>query len=161
MMVSVPHHTIDTDLARRDRKGESVSICEQIGPDLQREGAKSKGPVDRQVVRVVTPGTVTDDALLEQRRETLLAAVSRRATKEGVVFGLAWLDLAAGRFSVLEADGEAALEAELERLKPAELLVPEDQAREIGLITHGEQRVRPPWHFEFSSASSLLIDQLG
>ena len=62
---------------------------------------------------------------------------------------------------MLEADGDAALEAELERLKPAELLVPEDQSREIGAITHGEQRVRPPWHFEFSSASRLLTDQLG
>jgi DNA mismatch repair protein MutS len=155
-MAGVPYHAVETYLSRLVRKGESVAICEQIG-----DPAKSKGPVDRQVVRVVTPGTVTDDALLEQRRETLLAAVSRRAGKEGVVFGLAWLDLAAGRFSVLEADGEAALEAELERLKPAELLVPEDQAREIGLVTHGEQRVRAPWHFEFSSASRLLTDQLG
>ena len=155
-MAGVPYHAVETYLSRLVRKGESVAICEQIG-----DPAKSKGPVDRQVVRVVTPGTVTDDALLEQRRETLLAAVSRRAGKEGVVFGLAWLDLAAGRFSVLEADGRAALEAELERLKPAELLVPEDQAREIADITQGEQRVRPPWHFEFSSASRLLTDQLG
>ena len=111
------------------RKGESVAICEQIG-----DPAKSKGPVDRQVVRVVTPGTVTDDALLEQRRDTLLAAVAREPGKEGDSFGLAWLDLAAGRFTVLEADGEAALEAELERLKPAELLVPEDQSRELGAL---------------------------
>ncbi|HEU4780146.1 MAG TPA: DNA mismatch repair protein MutS, partial [Steroidobacteraceae bacterium] len=155
-MAGVPYHAVETYLARLVRKGESVAICEQIG-----DPAKSKGPVDRQVVRVVTPGTVTDDALLEQRRETLLAAVARRAGKDGVVYGLAWLDLAAGRFSVLEADGDAALEAELERLKPAELLVPEDQAREIGEITLGEQRVRPPWHFEFSSASRLLTDQLG
>ena len=155
-MAGVPYHAVETYLSRLVRKGESVAICEQIG-----DPAKSKGPVDRQVVRVVTPGTVTDDALLEQRRETLLAAVSRRAGKDGAVFGLAWLDLAAGRFSVLEADGDAALEAELERLKPAELLVPEDQAREIAVLTHGEQRVRPPWHFEFSSASRLLTDQLG
>jgi len=159
-MAGVPYHSLDSYLGRLVRKGESVAICEQIG-----DPAKSKGPVDRQVVRVVTPGTVTDDALLEQRRETLLAAVSRRVSKEGAVFGLAWLDLAAGRFSVLEADGNAALEAELERLKPAELLVPEDQAREIAGIVHslahGKQRVRPPWHFEFSSASRLLTDQLG
>ncbi|MEO8017832.1 MAG: DNA mismatch repair protein MutS, partial [Pseudomonadota bacterium] len=155
-MAGVPYHALENYLARLVRKGESVAICEQIG-----DPAKSKGPVERQVVRVVTPGTVTDDALLEQRRETLLAAVSARPSKEGTTFGLAWLDLAAGRFSVLEADGAAALEAELERLKPAELLVPEDQAREIGEITHGEQRVRPPWHFELSSASRLLTDQLG
>ena len=113
------------------RKGESVAICEQIG-----DPAKSKGPVERQVVRVVTPGTVTDDALLEQRRETLLAAVvaprgqGRRASSAspGSISP-------PGRFTVLEADGDAALEAELERLKPAELLVPEDQSRELGEIT--------------------------
>ena len=155
-MAGVPFHAVDTYLARLVRKGESVAICEQIG-----DPAKSKGPVERQVVRVVTPGTVTDDALLEQRRETLLGAVVRGASPEGARFGLAWLDLAAGRFTVLEADGAAALEAELERLKPAELLVPEDQSRQLGEITLGAQRMRPPWHFELSSASRLLTDQLG
>src|SRR6187401_2798004 len=160
-MAGVPYHSVDTYLARLVRKGESVAICEQIGPSFDKEGGKSKGPVERAVVRVVTPGTVTDDALLEQRRETLLAAVVRRPGKDGVSFGLAWLDLAAGRFTVLEADGEAALAAELERLKPAEVLVPEDQSRELGALLDGEARVRPPWHFEFSSASRLLTDQLG
>jgi DNA mismatch repair protein MutS len=155
-MAGVPHHSVDNYLARLVRKGESVAICEQIG-----DPAKSKGPVERQVVRVITPGTVTDDALLEQRRETLLAAVTRGARKEGLAFGLAWLDLAAGRFTVMEVDGAPALEAELERLKPAELLVPEDHARELGDITLGAQRVRPPWHFELASASRLLTDQLG
>ena len=155
-MAGVPYHSVDTYLARLVRKGESVAICEQIG-----DPAKSKGPVERQVVRVVTPGTVTDDALLEQRRETLLAAVVRRPGKDGVSFGLAWLDLAAGRFTVLEADGEPALAAELERLKPAELLIPEDQSRELGTLLDGEARARPPWHFELSSASRLLTDQLG
>jgi DNA mismatch repair protein MutS len=155
-MAGVPYHSVDNYLARLVRKGESVAICEQIG-----DPAKSKGPVERQVVRVITPGTVTDDSLLEQRRETLLAAVVRRPDKNRVAFGLAWLDLAAGRFSVMEVDGAPALEAELERLKPAELLVPEDQYRELGEITGGAQRVRPPWHFELASASRLLTDQLG
>ncbi len=155
-MAGVPYHSVDTYLARLVRKGESVAICEQTG-----DPAKSKGPVERQVVRVVTPGTVTDDALLDQRRETLLAAVTRRAGKDGVSFGLAWLDLAAGRFTVLEADGEAALAAELERLKPAEVLIPEDHARELGALADGAARVRPPWHFELASASRLLTDQLG
>jgi len=160
-MAGVPYHSVDTYLSRLVRKGESVAICEQIGPSFEREGAKSKGPVERQVVRVVTPGTVTDDALLEQRRDTLLAAVTRRSGKEGNSFGLAWLELSSGRFTVLEADGEAALAAELERLKPAELLVPEDQARELGALVDGAARQRPPWHFELSSASRLLTDQLG
>jgi DNA mismatch repair protein MutS len=160
-MAGVPYHSVDTYLARLVRKGESVAICEQIGPVVEGHGAKSKGPVERQVVRVVTPGTVTDDALLEQRRETLLAAVVRRPGKDGVAHGLAWLDLSAGRFTVLEADGEAALMAELERLKPAELLVPEDQSRELGSLLDGAARPRPPWHFELASASRLLTDQLG
>jgi DNA mismatch repair protein MutS len=158
-MAGVPHHSLDNYLSRLVRKGESVAICEQVG-----DPGKSKGPVDRQVVRVVTPGTVTDDALLEQRRETLLAAVARAASKQGTTFGLAWLDLAAGRFSVMEVDSPAALEAELERLKPAELLVPEDQSRELGELVSvalGAQRMRPPWHFELSTASRLLTDQLG
>jgi len=155
-MAGVPYHSVDNYLARLVRKGESVAICEQIG-----DPTKSKGPVERQVVRVLTPGTVTDDALLEQRRETLLAAVARRPGKDGGTYGLAWLDLAAGRFTVLEADGDAALLAELERLKPAELLIPEDHSREIGALVEGAARVRPPWHFELASASRLLTDQLG
>jgi DNA mismatch repair protein MutS len=156
-MAGVPHHSVDNYLARLVRKGESVAICEQIG-----DPAKSKGPVERRVVRVVTPGTVTDDALLEQRRETLLAAVTRGVRRDGVCFGLAWLDLAAGRFTVMQVEGVAGLEAELERLKPAELLVPEDQARELGALpVTSAPRLRPPWHFELASASRLLTDQLG
>src|SRR3954471_13340327 len=131
-MAGVPFHSLDNYLGRLVRKGESVAICEQIG-----DPAKSKGPVERQVVRVVTPGHVTDDALLEQRRETLLAAVVRRPDKEGVKFGLAWLELSAGRFTVMETDGAAALESELERLKPAELLVQEDHCKEIAGLVGG------------------------
>src|ERR1700741_2096215 len=115
-MAGVPYHSVDTYLARLVRKGESVAICEQIG-----DPSKAKGPVDRQVVRVVTPGTVTDEALLDERRDTLLAAVLR----EGDRFGLAWLDLAAGRFTVLEGTGAEDLASEIERLKPAELLLSE------------------------------------
>ena len=129
-MAGVPYHSVDTYLARLVRKGESVAICEQIG-----DPAKSKGPVERQVVRVVTPGTVTDDALLEQRRETLLAAVMARSTKDGspsASRGSTWRPDAS---PCSKADGAAALEAELERLKPAELLVPEDQARELAIST--------------------------
>jgi DNA mismatch repair protein MutS len=150
-MAGVPFHSAENYLARLLRQGESVAICEQIG-----DPAKSKGPVERQVVRVVTPGTVTDEALLEQRRETLLAAVQR----DGARFGLAWLDLAAGRFSVQQGEGDAALAAELERLKPAELLLPEtDAPPPRGL--DAQLRPRAPWHFELASASRLLTDQLG
>jgi DNA mismatch repair protein MutS len=161
-MAGVPVHSVEGYLARLVRRGESVAICEQIG-----DPAKSKGPVERQVVRVVTPGTVTDEALLEQRRDTLLAALVR----DGARCGLAWLDLAAGRFTVLECSGAAALAGELERLQPAELLVSEEQAAPAGGALAGADapalrpgtrlRLRPPWHFDLASASRLLTDQMG
>jgi DNA mismatch repair protein MutS len=150
-MAGVPFHAVDAYLARLVRKGESVAICEQKG-----EPGAARGPLEREVVRVVTPGTVTDAALLEERHDTLAAALAR----DGERFGLAWIDLAAGRFSVLESRGEGALAAELERLKPAELLVAEGGAEALaapGVVL----RARPPWHFELASASRLLTDQLG
>ena len=151
-MAGVPFHAVDSYLARLVRRGESVAICEQLG-----DPATSKGPVERQVVRIITPGTLTDAALLEERADTLLAAVAQ----DGARFGLAWLDLAAGRFTVLQGEGRAGLLAELERLKPAELLLAEGGASEelarVGTVV----RTRPPWHFELSSASHLLTDQLG
>jgi len=157
-MAGVPVHAVENYLARLVRKGECVAICEQLG-----DPAKSKGPVDRQVVRIVTPGTVTEAALLDERRETLLAALARDGDGEGGRFGLAWLDLAAGRFTLLQAEGEHALAAELERLRPAELLVPEDERPQAeALARNGTgMRTRPPWHFELASASRLLTDQLG
>jgi DNA mismatch repair protein MutS len=151
-MAGVPVQTLDTYLARAVRKGESVAICEQIG-----DPAKSKGPVERQVVRVVTPGTVTDDALLEERRDTLLGALSLAGER----FGLAWIELASGRFHALEATGHEALAAELERLRPAELLVDED-AHVRGLAGPATAvRSRPPWHFDAASAERRLCEQFG
>jgi len=154
-MAGVPVHAAEAYLARLVRRGESVAICEQLG-----DPTKTKGPLDRQVVRVITPGTVTDEALLDARRDTLIAAVARDGTPADR-FGLAWLDLAAGRLTVLQSAGSLALAAELERLRPAELLTSEQLSSEdLG----GEERVvrvRPPWHFELASASRLLTDQLG
>ena len=151
-MAGVPVQTLDTYLARAVRKGESVAICEQIG-----DPARSKGPVERQVVRVVTPGTVTDDALLEARRDTLVAALS----SSGDRFGLAWLELASGRFHALESTGLEALAAELERLRPAELLVAEDAPNVARGGAAGAVRERPPWHFEAGSAERQLTGQFG
>jgi DNA mismatch repair protein MutS len=151
-MAGVPFHSVEGYLARLVRKGESVAICEQMG-----DPAKSKGPVEREVVRIITPGTVTDAALLEERQETLVAAAAR----DGERFGLAWLDLAAGRFTVLESSGRSALAAEIERLKPAELLIPEGAAAEDVKRNGTALRSRPPWNFELASASRLLTDQLG
>jgi len=154
-MAGVPVHAAEAYLARLVRRGESVAICEQLG-----DPAKTKGPLDRQVVRVITPGTVTDEALLDARRDTLVAAVARDGTA-AEAFGLAWLDLAAGRLTVLQSLGSLALAAELERLRPAELLTSDHLPS--GDLTRDERvvRARPPWHFELASASRLLTDQLG
>jgi DNA mismatch repair protein MutS len=154
-MAGVPVHAVDNYLARLVRKGESVALCEQIG-----DPAKSKGPVERQVVRVVTPGTVTDDALLEERRDTLLAALCVEAES----FGLAWLELSSGRFSVLEARGFEALSAELERLRPAELLMSEQATAQLPAAFqagHWKSRERPVWHFDIETATRTLCEQFG
>jgi len=152
-MAGVPVVTLDTYLARLVRKGESVAICEQRG-----DPGKTKGPMEREVVRIVTPGTVTDEALLEERRDNLLASVCGAEGR----FGLAWLDLSAGRFSVMELADGAALEAELERLRPTELLAP-DGAQSPSAPAAGASvrawRLRPPWHFDADSARRALCEQ--
>jgi DNA mismatch repair protein MutS len=147
-MAGVPAVSIENYLARLVRRGESVAICEQIG-----DPAKSKGPVDRQVVRIVTPGTLVEDALLDRQRESLLAAL----VFDGERHGLAWLDLASGRFCVSELGDAVEVAAELERLRPAELLLPEDQRRD----SMPAARLRPPWHFELETSRRLLASQFG
>ena len=149
-MAGVPYHAADTYLARLLRKGMSVAICEQIG-----DPATSKGPVERKVMRIVTPGTVTDEALLDERKENLVVALATNDNQ----FGIAMLDMSSGRFSVLQAEGEEALFGELQRLRPAELLISEDsdatpfQQRAISL------KQRAPWHFDSSSAERELCEQ--
>jgi DNA mismatch repair protein MutS len=150
-MAGVPAVTLDTYLARLVRKGESVAICEQRG-----DPAKAKGPMEREVVRIVTPGTVTDAALLEERRDNVLASVYGAQGR----YGLAWLDLSAGRFSVMELPDAEALEAELERLRPAELLAPDGgQPPAKGQASERSWRLRPPWHFDADSATRALSEQ--
>ncbi len=147
-MAGVPVEKLDSYLARLVKQGEPVAICEQTGVV-----GKGKGPVTREVVRIVTPGTITDDALLDARRENLLASLA----VDGERFGIAWLDLAAGRFSVLEGEGRESLAAELERLRPAELLLPEG-AR---IASPSRLVERPPWHFVEDSALRALTMQFG
>jgi DNA mismatch repair protein MutS len=150
-MAGVPFHSMEPYLAKLVRMGESVALCEQIG-----DPAKSKGPVERKVVRIVTPGTLTDEALLEERRSSLLAALIQHEHH----FGLAWLELSSGRFHVLAAQGEEALLSELERLRPAELLIAESAAntfKSLNLST----RERPSWHFDLDSATRALCEQFG
>jgi len=150
-MAGIPYHAADGYLARLVKLGESVAICEQIG-----DPAKSKGPVERKVVRIVTPGTVTDEALLEERRDSLVAAV----TGQNGRYGIAALDVTSGRFSVLEVEGHEALNGEIERLNPAELLVNEDAAVPIDGERNG-LRQQAPWHFELDAALRLLTQQFG
>jgi DNA mismatch repair protein MutS len=151
-MAGVPVHAVDNYLARLVRMGESVAICEQIG-----DPAKSKGPVERKVVRIVTPGTVTDESLLEARRQNLLGSLLLSA--DGI--GLAWLDLSAGTFRVTELDDTEALRGELERLRLAECLVSEEAALPDWLREMPGLRRRPPWHYDADSARRLLCGQFG
>jgi DNA mismatch repair protein MutS len=146
-MAGVPYHAAEQYLARLVKMGESVAICEQIG-----DPATSKGPVERKVVRIVTPGTVTDSALLEEKRDSLLLALHVRRGK----LGLAWLNLASGQFFVCETAPEN-LAAELERLQPSEILHAEDSApQNAGRVA---LKSLPEWHFELETARRALCQQ--
>jgi DNA mismatch repair protein MutS len=145
-MAGVPYHAVDQYLAKLVRIGESVAICEQIG-----DPATSKGPVDRQVTRVITPGTLTDSALLEDKADNILLALSR--TKGAI--GLAWLNLASGDLRVTEIAPHL-LENELRRIGPAEILMAEGTALTGFAVTK-----LPEWHFEFDAGRKMLLKQLG
>ncbi len=147
-MAGVPVHAMEGYLARLVALGESVAICEQIG-----DPALAKGLVERKVVRIVTPGTVTDEALLQERRDTLLLAVSRGRAG----FGLAWADLAGGRFLVSEIASEDQLAAELARLDPAEILLPDEDGWPPFLASLTGLRRRPPWGFDSDACRRQLL----
>ncbi|MDE0660015.1 MAG: DNA mismatch repair protein MutS, partial [Gammaproteobacteria bacterium] len=115
-MAGVPFHAVDGYLAKLVEAGEAVAICEQIG-----DPATSRGPVERRVQRVVTPGTLAEDGLLAPERESVLAGINPAPTGLGV----AWLNLASGEFSFSAVPGRAELDALLARVRPAEVLVPE------------------------------------
>ncbi|MCU7937665.1 MAG: DNA mismatch repair protein MutS [Candidatus Thiodiazotropha sp. (ex Dulcina madagascariensis)] len=151
-MAGVPYHAAEGYLARLVKQGESVAICEQIG-----DPAASKGPVERKVVRIVTPGTLTDEALLEERRENLLAAINEQAGG----YGLATLDLAGGRFAIQQLVDLEALSGELERLGPAEILLDEDSTLPERLALRSGVTRRPAWHYDLDSAEQLLTRQFG
>jgi DNA mismatch repair protein MutS len=149
-MAGVPYHAAENYLAKLVKLGESIVICEQVG-----EAAAGKGPMERQVTRILTPGTVSDEALLDERQDNLLLAVYCQQEQ----FGLATLDITSGRFHVLQVTGLAALQSELVRLKPAELLVSEDAAVEQWSIGYLSLRRRPTWEFELDTAVRLLAQQ--
>lgn len=151
-MAGVPVHAYEAYLGKLLRHGESVAICEQIG-----DPATAKGPVERRVTRIVTPGTLTDEALLEERHSVLLAAVKSNAER----FGVAALELASGRFTVSEVTGVDDLRAELARLQPAELLIDEEAAAPAPIAQRAGLTYRPSWHFDTDTARRLLSRQFG
>ncbi len=152
-MAGVPFHAAENYIARLVRAGHAIAVCEQIG-----DPATSKGPVERQVVRVVTPGTLTDEAYLDERSDSLLAALH---FDHNANFGLAWMDLSAGRFHVAELRGLDALTSELQRLRPAELLVSEECPYSEVLEQHRGVRRQGPWLFDLDSAHNTLNQHFG
>ena len=149
-MAGIPFHAAESYLAKLVKTGESIAICEQIG-----DPATSKGPVERKVVRIITPGTVTDEALLEEKRDNLLVAIHNIHNS----FGIASLDITSGRLNILQVTNTEALLGELERLKPAELLICEDSPHFKLLRNFSGVRRRPPWEFETTQTQRLLTQQ--
>jgi len=166
-MAGMPYHAAEQYLARLVKMGESVAICEQIG-----DPATSKGPVERKVVRIVTPGTVTDSALLEEKRDNLLLAISSPSPDKGrageglgrpggVEVGLAWLNLASGQFTIAEVAAKQ-LPAELERLQPSEILYAESSlspGERAGVRDSVSRKSLPDWHFNRDTAHRALCQQ--
>ena len=148
-MAGVPAHALEPYLGRLLRQGESVAICEQIG-----DPALSKGPVERRVTRIVTPGTITDDALLNARQENLVVALCGNVAP----FALAGLELSSGRFFCLDDCTRSDLNSELERLAPAELLVSEESDDYLTVDYQARVKQLPPWQFELSSCTRELTE---
>jgi DNA mismatch repair protein MutS len=155
VMAGVPVHSVETYLARLLKLGESVAVAEQVG-----DVATAKGPVERKVVRVVTPGTVTDSELLDDRADTLLLSVHRQRS----TYGLAWLGLASGQLGLAEC-GERELPGWLARLAPAEILVDRDSLEKPAPAALRQDRGtltgRPAWQFDTGLGQRKLCEQLG
>ena len=151
-MAGVPYHAVEGYLAKLVQLGEPVAICEQVG-----DPATSKGPVERKIVRIVTPGTVSDEALLPERQDNLIVAVYQEKEK----FGLATLDITSGRFQLCEPHSKEALQTELQRINPVELLYCEDFSEMAIIEPYKGLRRRPIWEFELSTAISELNRQFG
>ncbi len=173
-MCGIPYHAADNYLSRLIKRGESVAICEQTS-----KPGEGKGPVKREVMRIVTPGTVTDEALLDDRKDNLLTCIHVQTANKSRgkethptkplagKIGIASLNISAGRFSVLEVDTSEQLFSELERLNPAELLVSEDCSLNQELEHHlkntngqcNNLRLQPPWWFDIDAAGKQLNKQ--
>ncbi|MBY0498142.1 MAG: DNA mismatch repair protein MutS [Nitrosomonas sp.] len=148
-MAGVPYHAAEQYLAKLVKAGESIAICEQVG-----DPATSKGPVAREVVRILTPGTLTDAALLEDKRNCILLSL----WIHGSILGLAWLNLAAGQLRILETSPQNML-SELERLQPAEILIPEALTLDELQGKNWVIKRLPAWQFDRDNAISNLKRQ--
>jgi len=145
-MAGVPVHSVEQYLAKLVKLGESVAICEQVG-----DVATAKGPVEREVTRIVTPGTLTDPALLDEKSENVLLAI--HPVKSAI--GLAWLSVASGELRVAEIAPQS-LENELRRIAPAEILAADGVELPGYTVTH-----LPAWGFDIEAGGKRLLEQLG
>ena len=156
-MCGIPYHAADRYLAKLVKAGRSISVCEQVG-----DPAKSKGPVERKVVRVITPGTVSDESLLDENHDNALVAISGKqafATKKTVFqYGIAYMNISSGRFIISEVLGYEALLNELERIKPSELLLGDGLIEIDGSVPKCTIRKMPIWEFEYDTAKKSLCE---
>lgn len=150
-MAGVPFHSAESYIAKLIRKGLSIAICEQVS-----DPKAGTGPVERQVVRVLTPGTVSDAAFLDDKQDNFLVAVAVQQS----CYGIAALDISGGRFLLSEVQGEEALQSELARLAPAEILISDDCAQSLFANYQSKLAVRPPWEFDYQTAIRLLTEQM-
>jgi len=151
-MAGIPYHAAEGYLAKLLKAGESVAICEQVG-----DPASSKGPVERRVVRVITPGTITEESLLDEHNDSLLCAIS--STNKG--FGIATVDISSGRFYLQEVTDEQDLNSELARLAPAETLINEDNRLSAEFRQQQNCTSIASWHFDTETATRLITKQFG
>ncbi len=149
-MAGVPYHSVDNYLARLIEKGESAVICEQVG-----DPATSKGPVDREVSRIITPGTVTDELLLKEHRDNYIVSICG----DQLAIGISYLNLSNGDFYCAEFSESSQVEALLERLAPAEILYDESFADISKYNNYHGLRRRPAWEFDYQTAEKILCNQ--
>ncbi|HWV62149.1 MAG TPA: DNA mismatch repair protein MutS, partial [Oxalicibacterium sp.] len=159
-MAGVPFHAVEQYLAKLVKLGESIAICEQIG-----DPATSKGPVERKVMRVITPGTLTDSDLLPEKSERPLLAMNSSTQRRNVTIGLAWLSMASGALKLMEFTVEAPqletrLKQELERIAPAEILLPGGIDQAFEEYASARNTLVPDWHFDSEHGSKALLEQL-
>jgi DNA mismatch repair protein MutS len=147
-MAGVPFHALDQYLAKLLKLGQSIVIVDQVGP------VPTKGPVERKVTRIITPGTVSDEMLLEEKKETILAAIYKLKNQ----IGIAYLSISSGKFFISEINA-ADLNNHLDRIATAELVIPENLSNSINLIDKKISiKVFPDWHFNYSTTKQQLLD---